>query len=61
MQCPDLARGLILVEERWVEYNVARSALGVAQDSAHTASDRSLYAGVDAIERQFERSKCPRP
>jgi hypothetical protein len=61
MQCPDLARGLILIEQRWVEYNVARTALGVAQDSAHTALDRSLYAGVDAIERRFERSKCPRP
>jgi len=61
MQCPDLARGLILVEERWVGYNVARTALGAAQDSAREALDRSLYAGVDAIERQFERSKCARP
>lgn len=61
MQCPDLARGLILVEERWTEYNAARAATGVAQDSAHTALDRSLYASVDATEHQFEQSKCPRP
>jgi hypothetical protein len=61
MQCPDLARGLVVVEERWTEYNAARAANGMAQDSAHTALDRSLYAGVDATERQFEQSKCPRP
>lgn len=61
MQCPDLARGLVVVEERWSEYNAARAANGTAADSAHTALDKSLYAGVDATERQFEESKCPRP
>jgi hypothetical protein len=61
MLCPDLARGLIVVEERWAEYNAARAASGVAADSAHTALDQSLYAGVDATERQFEESRCPRP
>jgi hypothetical protein len=61
MQCSDLARGLVVVEERWAEYNAARAANGITADSAHTALDRSLYAGVDATERQFEESKCPRP
>jgi hypothetical protein len=61
MRCPDLARGLILVEERWTEYNTARAANGAARDSAHTALDRSLYASVDAAEHQFEESACPRP
>jgi hypothetical protein len=61
MQCPDLARGLVVVEERWAEYNAARAARGVAHDSAHSALDGSLYASVDAAERQFEQSSCPRP
>ena len=61
MQCPDLARGLVLVEERWAEYNAAQAANGVPHDSVHVTLDRSLYAGVDAAERQFEQSNCPRP
>jgi hypothetical protein len=61
MECADLARGLVVVEERWAEYSAARAVAGVAQDSAHAAFDRALYAGVDATERQFEQSKCPRP
>ena len=61
MQCADLARGLVLVEERWIAYNAARAATGVARDSARSALDRTLYASVDATERQFEQSKCPRP
>jgi len=61
MQCPDLARGLVLVEQRWIAYNAARAATGVARDSARSALDHSLYASVDATERQFEQSKCPRP
>lgn len=61
MQCPDLARGLVHVEQRWTEYTVAQAATRVAQDSAHTALDRSLSISVDAVERQFEHSACPRP
>jgi hypothetical protein len=61
MQCPELARGLVLVEERWAAYNAARAATGLAPDSTHVALDRFLYASVDATERQFEQSKCPRP
>ena len=61
MQCPDLARGLVLVEQRWTEYTAAQAATWVARDSAHTALARSLNTSVDAAERQFEQSKCPRP
>ncbi len=61
MQCSDLARGLVVVEERWAEYSAARAGVGTVQDSARITLDRTLYAGVDATERQFERSKCPRP
>lgn len=61
MQCPELARGLVLVEERWTSYNTARKTSGLALDSSRTARDRALYADADAVERRFERSGCPRP
>ena len=61
MQCAELARGLVLVEERWTAYNAARKEGGFALDSARTARDRTLYADADAVERRFERSLCPRP
>jgi hypothetical protein len=61
MHCPELARGLVLVEERWTTYNSVRKDGGVALDSARTARDRALYTDVDGVERRFERSTCPRP
>ncbi|HKW40223.1 MAG TPA: hypothetical protein VJN39_03140 [Gemmatimonadales bacterium] len=61
MQCQELSRGLVLVEERWTAYNAARKDAGVALDSARTARDRALYADADAVEQRFERSGCSRP
>jgi hypothetical protein len=61
MHCPELARGLVLVEMRWTSYNSVRKDSGVALDSARTARDRALYSDVDGVERRFERSACPRP
>jgi proteasome lid subunit RPN8/RPN11 len=61
MACDDLARGLVAVEERWTAYNGAWKRLGASFDSAHHARDRALYSAVDAADRRFERSKCPRP
>ncbi len=61
MGCPDLARGLVDLEERWTSYNAARKDDAGALDSARNARDRSLYSDVDAVERRFERSKCARP
>jgi hypothetical protein len=60
MQCPELARGLVTVEDRWTGYNSVRKD-GVTLDSARTARDRALYADVDGVERRFERSACLRP
>ncbi len=60
MGCPELSRGLIEVEERWIAYNLARKGV-FALDSAQAARDRSGYADVSAVEDRFERSKCPRP
>jgi hypothetical protein len=61
MHCPELARGLVLVEQRWTTYNSARKNGAVALDSARAARDRALYTDVDGVERRFERSACPRP
>lgn len=61
MQCPELARGLVLVEERWTSYNAVRKEGGLALDSTRTARDQALYADADAVERRFEQSRCPRP
>src|SRR5213594_3835266 len=61
MECPELARGLVLVEERWTTYNAVRKESGVALDSIRAARDQALYADADAVERRFERSVCPRP
>jgi len=61
MHCPELARGLVQVEERWTTYNSVGKESDVALDSARTARDRALYADVDGVEKRFERSACPRP
>ena len=61
MQCPELARGLVLVEERWAAYNAVRKDGGLVVDSVRTARDRALYADAGAVERRFEASGCPRP
>jgi len=61
MQCPELARGLILVEEHWTTYNSIRRDSGAPLDSARAARDRALYTDVDGVEQRFERSACTRP
>ena len=61
MHCPELARGLVLVEARWTTYNSMRKESGLSLDSARTARDRALYSDVDGVERRFERTACPRP
>jgi hypothetical protein len=61
MQCPDLQRGLVVLEERWAAYNAARRGNGSALDSSREATDRSLYSRVDDAESLFEHSACPRP
>ncbi len=60
MACPELSRGLVEMEERWIAYNAARKSAFVL-DSARDVRDRSAYADVTAVEQRFERSKCARP
>ena len=61
MTCFDLGRGMTDVEVRWMAYNVAGGGAPVTRDSARSARDQALYGAVDAVERQFEGSACPRP
>src|SRR3989442_5033316 len=58
MQCPELGRGLVLVEERWTTYNSVRKESGTPLDSARTARDRALYTDVDGVERRFGSTGC---
>jgi len=59
LACAGLARALATVEQRWTAYTNARSAVGVL-DAARAARDQTLYAGVDAAERRFDKSGCER-
>jgi len=61
MACADLARGLVELEERWMAYNIARKGALGTFDAASNTRDARLYSNVDAAERRFERSPCPRP
>lgn len=63
MNCTDLARGLIDLEERWIAHNGAQRLAAPTQtsDSARAARDRKLNADVGAVERRFARTGCPRP
>ncbi|HEX4601149.1 MAG TPA: hypothetical protein VH116_07140 [Gemmatimonadales bacterium] len=60
MACPELARGLVEMESRWIVYNVARKG-AFALDSVRRVRDRGAYNDVHTVERRFERSGCPRP
>jgi hypothetical protein len=61
MGCPDLAGGLVELEDRWMAYSAARKSAATTADAAPLADDRRLHDGVDAAEREFTRTGCPRP
>lgn len=61
IDCAGLARGLIAIENLWINYNAERSARMSSFDARRAARDQGLYAGVDSVEGHFERSRCPRP
>jgi proteasome lid subunit RPN8/RPN11 len=61
IDCAALARGLVAIENLWINYNAERSARMASFDARRAARDQGLYAGVDSVEGQFEKSKCPRP
>ena len=61
LDCPSLGRGIIAVERRLVAYGVQRAAVRGALDAGRVSRERAQRASVDAAERQFRQSQCPRP
>lgn len=59
--CAALADALMAVEGHWINYNVQGKPRDLVLDATRAARDRSLYADVDSVETQFDRSACPRP
>lgn len=59
--CAELTRGFAAVENQMLAYGTARKALQRPLDPAHTERDQALFAAVDTVDTQFDRSRCPRP
>ncbi|MGH7531638.1 MAG: hypothetical protein ACREMN_14755, partial [Gemmatimonadales bacterium] len=62
IDCAELWRSLVAVENVWNVYSTerrARLARG-SFDPRRAARDQTLYASVDGVETQFERSRCRR-
>ncbi len=60
--CEDLQVAFVIVEDAWIEYNSRYKAGYPGQLPADLAArDERLYLGVQDVEREFERSRCPRP
>ena len=58
--CPGLGLALVAVEDAWTRYNVGKRKAGSLEGSRFTR-DQQLYASVDSVERDFDRSGCTRP
>lgn len=59
--CAELTRGFAAVENQMLAYGTARKALKRPLDPAHVERDQALFAAVDTVDAQFDRSRCPRP
>lgn len=60
IDCATLATGLVAIEDLWTAYNAERRLRVTSFDAGRAARDQALYAGVDSVESQFERSRCRR-
>ena len=58
--CPGLGLALVAMEDAWTRYNVGKRKAGSLEGSRYTR-DQQLYASVDSVERDFDRSGCTRP
>ena len=61
IDCAALASGLIVIENLWITYNAERRERITKFDARRAARDQGLYAAVDSVEGQFERTRCQRP
>ena len=61
IDCAGLARGFVAIDSLWINYLAERKARIASFDARRTARDQGLYASVDTVESQFEKSRCPRP
>jgi hypothetical protein len=60
VECPALARELAQVEAVWVSYSLGKRR-AAPLDSTRASRDQTLDASVDSVDRDFDRSGCPRP
>ncbi len=62
IECAELQRAYVEVEDRWIDYSVQGRARwpGRLPDDLD-ARDARLYQGVRDVEQEFGRSGCPRP
>jgi len=58
--CPGLGLALVAMEDAWTRYNVGKRKVSNLDQSRFTR-DARLYASVDSVERDFDRSGCTRP
>ncbi|MEN8143569.1 MAG: Mov34/MPN/PAD-1 family protein [Gemmatimonadota bacterium] len=60
--CADLQAAFISVEDGWISYNVeGKSRFPERLTGDLLERDERLYAGVQDVEREFDRSGCERP
>jgi len=60
--CDELSAAYVKVENSWIRYNTrykGRFEAPLPDDLA--TRDERLYAGMQDVDREFERSGCPRP
>jgi len=60
--CDELSTAYVNVENSWIRYNTlykGRFEAPLPDDLA--TRDERLYAGMQDVDREFERSGCPRP
>jgi hypothetical protein len=60
VECPALAQGLAQVEAVWVSYSLGKRR-AAPLDPTRQSRDQTLDASVDSVDRDFDRSGCPRP
>lgn len=58
--CDGLAQSLVAMEDNWMRYNIGKKK-APSLDGDRFTRDQRLYAAVDSVERDFDRSGCTRP